>query len=170
MEIKTGNALAVSPKEYGNIIVAHCCNNIGAWGAGFVKAIDEISHLPNQEYKKLAKTNQNFIPLGEVQFVEVSPNFSIANMIAQHGITKLPGDRRICYDAFNACLSKVFEKAATSSCSIHMPSGIGSGLAGGSKSEIHKIVQTLSDKYPNIKVVMWEYNDTSSPFYVESNK
>lgn len=62
---------ATNPVIPGNKIIVHICNDIGAWGKGFVLAVSKRWSEPEKEYKKWHKDGTNF-ELGEVQFVQVS--------------------------------------------------------------------------------------------------
>lgn len=123
-------------------IIVHVCNDIGAWGAGFVLAISKKWKEPEQQYRSIPKDKLN---LGMVQFVQVKENLVVANMIAQHniGFDKTNGTRPIRYTAIEECLNKVYEAVKTDSrmknASVHMPR-IGCGLAGGTWDRVEPIV------------------------------
>lgn len=109
-------------------IIAHVCNDIGAWGRGFTAGISARWPQPEAEYRVMRCKN-----LGSVQFVSVGPSVVVANMIAQHGIGT---DRsRIDYTALRECLQIVAEQKTP----VHMPR-IGCGLAGGKWSIVEGIV------------------------------
>jgi len=78
---------ATSPNETGNKIIVHICNDIGAWGKGFVLAISKKWKTPETEFKNWFKSKDNF-HLGEVQFIQVEKDIWIANLIGQHQIYK----------------------------------------------------------------------------------
>jgi O-acetyl-ADP-ribose deacetylase (regulator of RNase III) len=75
-----------------------------------------------------------------VQFVSVSPDTEVANMIGQHGIRKSQGVPPIRYDALETALKTVGEKAQTENASVHLPR-IGCGLAGGEWSKIEPLIE-----------------------------
>jgi len=54
VETKSGSATDVMPDDAG-IIIAHLANCVGAWGAGFVVAINKISLAPKLAYKEFCK-------------------------------------------------------------------------------------------------------------------
>jgi O-acetyl-ADP-ribose deacetylase (regulator of RNase III) len=76
---------ATNPLGNDNKIIVHICNDIGAWGKGFVLAILKRWKAPEKEYKDWYKSKKNF-ELGEVQLVQVEENLWVANMIGQHKI------------------------------------------------------------------------------------
>lgn len=120
-------------------IIVHCCNDIGAWGAGFVLALSRRWHSPEQNYLDAERYR-----LGDVQFVQVQPDLIVANMIGQHGCGFRPdGTPPIDYPAIRSCLDKVREEidllGGPSVASVHAPR-FGSGLAGGDWNVIEQIV------------------------------
>jgi len=133
---------ATEPIGDDNKIIAHICNDIGAWGAGFVLAISKKWSKPEIKYRqwhdcKLPGVNME---LGAVQLLKVEEDIWVANMIGQHGIRKSKGIPPIRYDAVRECLQKVAERAQTLEASVHMPR-IGAGLAGGDWAIIEKIIE-----------------------------
>ena len=121
-------------------IIVHICNDVGAWGAGFVMAISQKWKLPETKYREwLRKPDEDFI-LGKVQFVDVGSDIYIANMIAQHNIHKkgTPRGIYIRYDALDTALQAVANYRKD--VSIHMPR-IGCGLAGGTWEKIEPIIE-----------------------------
>jgi O-acetyl-ADP-ribose deacetylase (regulator of RNase III) len=126
-------------------IIAHICNDIGCWGAGFVLSLSNVNKTPELKYREWA-TNKEFngIPfeLGNIQLVNFTPKVAVANMIAQSGIYNFDDKPPIRYEALRECLIKLnsFVKNFTSEVSIHMPK-IGSGLAGGDWKTIEEIIK-----------------------------
>ena len=116
------------------VIIPHICNDIGAWGAGFVLAISKHWKKPEKEYRNL-KTR----PLGDVQFVEVEPHIVIANMISQKGTGFTNGKPPIRYAALKVCLEKVRNAAISLDAEILAPK-FGAGLAGGDWKTIEKLI------------------------------
>ena len=166
---KTGDATSPRPGTKG-VIIAHCCNSLGLWGAGFVKALSKMSMIAESAYLGLARdygfnlgprrgdtTTLAQIPIGEFRLVEVLPNVWVANMVAQRGTNSFDatGNKRLQkvnvdgginedlmdYDALEKCLDRLFCLAASLDCNVHFPDGMGSGLAGGDKSKIHDMIK-----------------------------
>jgi len=142
--MKTINYLvgdATRPLTSGNKIIAHICNDIGAWGKGFVLALSKLSPEPERAYRVWYEMRkQNDFALGAVQFVAVSPEIVIANMIGQHGIRKTGGNPPIRYDAVEKALETVGKKALEREASVHLPR-IGCGLAGGEWDKIEPLIE-----------------------------
>ena len=139
------------PVGDGQKIIPHCCNNIGAFGAGV--ALSLANQWPNvkRQYLRWYKSKQAF-SLGNVQFVRVEDTILIANLLGQEGIRVKGGTPPVRYGAIRKGLKKVARKALGSGASIHMPK-MGSKLAGGSWETIEAIVQdTLVDKGINVFV------------------
>jgi O-acetyl-ADP-ribose deacetylase (regulator of RNase III) len=131
---------ATAPLGNGVRIIAHVCNDVGAWGKGFVLALSQRWSEPAQGFKQWHKEREeNDFGLGAVQFVRVGEEIWVANMIAQHGIRPSQGIPPIRYGALDHCLEKVAAKAKELNASVHMPR-IGCGLAGGEWDRIEPIV------------------------------
>lgn len=128
------------PVGEGLKIIAHICNNRGGWGKGFVKAISEKWHEPEENYRSLEK----YI-LGEVYFIQTETNIIVANMIAQNGYSTKKRPVAVDYDALEKCLKTLAKKAMELNASIHMPR-IGCGLAGGNWDIIEGIINKSFDK------------------------
>ena len=141
---------ATVPQAEGNIVIAHICNDIGAWGKGFVLALSKRWKYPEKQYKQWYKEGDNFA-LGEVQFVSVDEKIWVANLIGQHNIYRDEnGDPPIRYEAVKRGLQIITDFAYEINAKVQMPR-IGCGLAGGSWDRIEKLIrQTLLRK--NIEV------------------
>lgn len=126
---------ATRPQRDGKKIICHVCNDIGAWGAGFVLAVSRRWPEPEESYREM----ENRI-LGEVMFVDVEPDILVANMIGQRGVhCDKDGQPPIRYTAIRQALATVNEMAKLIGATIHMPR-IGCGLAGGRWEDIEKII------------------------------
>ena len=113
---------ATKPEGAGSKIIAHICNDIGAWGRGFVLALSKLSPAPERAFREWYRGRErNDFALGAVQFVFVSPDIKVANMIGQHGIRKSQGVPPIRYDAVETALKTVGEKAQTENATVHLP-------------------------------------------------
>lgn len=130
---------ATKPQAEGYKIITHICNDIGGWGKGFVLALSKRWQAPEKQYREWYRAQDDFA-LGRVQFVAVENEISVANMIAQHGIKRSALGVPIRYEALDACLQIVAEKALSQSASVHMPR-IGCGLAGGKWEQVEEIIQ-----------------------------
>ncbi|EIW92370.1 macro domain protein [Capnocytophaga sp. oral taxon 412 str. F0487] len=141
---------ATVPQAEGNIVIAHICNDIGAWGKGFVLALSKRWKYPEKQYKQWYKEGGNFA-LGEVQFVSVEEKIWVANLIGQHNIYRDEnGDPPIRYEAVKRGLQIIADFAYEINAKVQMPR-VGCGLAGGSWDRIEKLIrQTLLRK--NIEV------------------
>lgn len=183
-QIKTIVGDATNPQRINpdaKVIIPHVCNNIGGWGKGFVNALTETfggflreSYVAwhKQDAKKIdiieeaSGFSSNHSPwefgLGAVQFVDVGHNIVIANMVAQHGLkqfgyTSLTNRPPIRYGALVDCMRKVADLAwaENGNAEIHCPK-FGSDLAGGSWSEIEKMIEEIwCDE--NIPVTVYEF-------------
>lgn len=135
---------ATDPQAEGQKIIVHVCNNVGAWGAGFVMALSNKWKEPEAAYR--AQTEYN---LGEIDIVHVEDDIAVCNMIGQENTigrnnnASLPPIR---YVAIEYALKQIvfnwhFASMNTDKpFSIHMPR-IGSGLAGGNWNIIEAIIE-----------------------------
>ncbi len=130
---------ATNPLASGHKIIAHICNDIGKWGAGFVMAVSAKWPAVRQSYLEWYKLKE--FGLGQVLYVQVRADITIANMVAQAGIRTGSKGPPIRYDALEGCLTDVAKTAAawTPASSLHMPR-IGCGLAGGKWSSVATIL------------------------------
>lgn len=151
---------ATRPEGSGARVIAHVCNDIGAWGAGFVLAVSRRWKAPEQEYRRAFKDGGS-LDLGAVQFVEVEAGLTVANMVAQRGIRrKKGGPPPIRYDAVRTALEEVARFSRDHGASVHLPR-IGCGLAGGRWEEVEPILQeTLVDE--GIPVSVYDLDSPSS--------
>lgn len=134
----------------GNTIIAHCCNNIGGWGAGFVIPLAKQYPQTEQMYREWHKVGVMGIEyiddlwrsikfeLGETQFVKTYAGY-VANIIGQDGIASHGSIPPIRYDALRKGLRTVAQEAQYRHCDVQMPM-IGAGLAGGNWEIIEQII------------------------------
>lgn len=169
IQYKIGDATA--PIGEGNKLIVHCCNDIGAWGAGFVIALSRRWLTPQQEYTKWCQgiqakcefTTLNPMVLGEIQIVNVEPQLYVCNLIGQHGVGCWNGIP-LRYEAIAQGLRKVASVCLEQQMSVHMPR-IGAGLAGGDWRKIAQIIQEeLVDK--GVEVIVYDLQDLGDVSYI----
>jgi len=132
---------ATNPVGDGNKIICHICNDIGAWGAGFVLALSNKWSEPEEAYREMTPKERT---LGTVMLVPVTPEISVANMIAQRGVGfDANGLAPIRYGAVRAALAAVNDVAYRTKATLHMPR-IGCGLAGGRWEDIEQIIEAVA--------------------------
>lgn len=139
---------ATIPRGGGHRILMHICNDAGKWGAGFVLALSKRYQQPESKYRLWYRSQSDGrVPfkLGEIQMVELQSDFTVANMIAQHGCGPLyteEGDvvPPIRYEELKKCLAKVAKEAKDRNSSVHAPR-IGAGLSGGDWSVIENLIK-----------------------------
>jgi O-acetyl-ADP-ribose deacetylase (regulator of RNase III) len=130
---------ATNPLAKGQKIIAHVCNDIGKWGAGFVMALSAKWPNTRVDYLDWYKRNDGF-GLGRVLYVRVRPDIWVANMVAQAGTKTGSKGPPIRYDALDKCLADLATSAEDHNASIHMPR-IGCGLAGGKWESVEPILK-----------------------------
>lgn len=135
----TGDATA--PPGTGPRIIAHVCNDIGAWGRGFVMALSKRGPQPEAAYRAWYRDrSSNDFALGAVQLVPVHDGLWVANMIGQHGIRRAGGQPPVRYEAIDEALGRLGEHAVRLRASVHMPR-IACGLAGGRWEQIEPLLE-----------------------------
>lgn len=131
---------ATCPSGNGQKVIVHICNDLGKWGKGFVLALSRRWQEPESIYRQAF----NAIPapvLGDVQFVRVDSEITVANLIGQHGIARgRQGAVPVRYPAIQQGLKVIAQYACAHNATIHMPR-IGCGLAGGSWDKIEPILE-----------------------------
>lgn len=145
LEYRKGDATLT---QFDKTIIVHCCNDIGAWGAGFVVPLGHQFPRAKKMYKdwfarkKMSDDLGRVIPfaLGEAQFVKVGTDAFVVNLIGQRGIFESNGDVPVRYDAIREGLKTVANRARNSGFSVQMPK-MGAGLARGDWDTIEKIIQ-----------------------------
>ena len=129
-------------------VIAHVCNDIGQWGAGFVIALSKKWPEPEQAYRTWAKSSSDDFALGNSILVPVQDenrDIFVMNIIGQHKIrTKdyIP----VRYWAIHKAFKTFCESRPSIAYSFHMPR-IGCGLAGGLWEEIEYILNDTLIKY-----------------------
>lgn len=144
---------ATEPVGDGPNIIAHVCNDRGAWGAGFTRALS--TKYPRAEYV-YRRLNAEQLDLGMVHMVETPSGLCVANMIAQDGLIGRDNRRPLNYAALGECLNKLGVFALDGGYAVHMPR-IGCGLAGGDWLYVEKLV---SDALPRRGVTTYVYDLT----------
>lgn len=141
-------------------IIAHCCNDIGAFGSGFAKELADREPLVRSAFLDWAK-GETKIPyqLGEVQLFSIlcgrytpRATLTIANMIGQHGVRSAANPHPIDYDALRKAMKKVIALRQGDITRIVAPK-FGSGLAGGDWTVIEAII---NDVWKDVPVVIFE--------------
>ncbi len=160
-----GDATLPPDDKRGIKIIAHCCNDYGGWGAGFVLALSKRSPLPEQYYRRWNQEDHrlpryfitNLFKQGNIQIAPFNrADVVVANMIAQQGDSSQWMDARaLRYGALHLCLRKLVDKCAqVPDVSVHMPR-IGCGLGGGDWNEVEKIIQRTLCAY-NIPTTVYD--------------
>lgn len=137
---RTGDATC--PVGPGSKVLAHVCNDRGAWGAGFTGALSRRWPEPEDAYRGLRERRG-----GEVQYVEVDSGLVVANMIAQRGIVGPRNPVPLRMDWLRTCLGDLFATATARGWSVHAPR-FGAGLAGGDWGAIAALVEALQGDVP----------------------
>ncbi|ARZ72230.1 Appr-1-p processing protein [Streptomyces albireticuli] len=133
---------ATRPQGTGRKIIAHVCNDVGGWGAGFVLALSQRWPEPEASYRRWYRERATSgFALGQVRLVEVEDDLWVANIVGQHGIRTRAGGGTapVRYEAIGTALDALGARAAVLGASVHMPR-IGCGLAGGHWDSVEPLV------------------------------
>ena len=153
---------ATRPKIAGRKIIAHICNDSGAWGKGFVLALSKVSIAPERAFRQWhANRANNDFALGSMQFVQFAPETLVANMIGQHKIRAKHGIPPIRYEAVEKALSAVCREALRLGASVHLPR-IGCGLAGGDWRRIQLLLEERLCAF-DVSVFVYDLCQTQRP-------
>lgn len=157
---------ATEPQGPGRRIIAHVCNDMGAWGAGFVLALSAKDAAPMFSYRDWYAHRKNKVlnelngtpsfGLGEIMFTPflTDSDVFVCNMIAQNGQRASAVTIPLNYEALRQCLSELMRKAVVAGASVHMPR-IGCGLAGGTWDKVAPIIQRELSAY-NVPVTVYD--------------
>ena len=153
MEIKYLSGHDVrEPIGEGRKVIGHVVNDLGKMGAGVAKALKDKWPLVKSEYVKWHKTNDHLgqpFELGKVQFVFVSMDVVVANIIGQHGIktNNKTGVPPVRYEAIREGCAYISRACKHYNATAHFPYLMGCDLAGGDWDIVEKIIQEeLIDK------------------------
>ena len=159
--------------EDHRVLVAHVCNDVGAFGAGFVLAVTKAwGQGPEHKYKEQVSATPASERLGEVSYALVkeapngdllSPQIIVANMIAQSSTISTGNRRPLKYNALARCMDEVarivIKSQNENKCridSIHCPK-FGSDLAGGDWAFIEELINDCwLVKGINVTVYEWD--------------
>jgi O-acetyl-ADP-ribose deacetylase (regulator of RNase III) len=145
MTIKHVIGDATHPREDvpGMKFITHCCNNVGAWGAGFVLALSRRWGTPELMYRRWAQERPAELreAFGKVQVAPVEKDIIVVNIIGQDGVGRRGEAPPIRYDALEIGLQKVQETMEKyNKPTLHIPR-IGCGLAGGEWSKVEELIK-----------------------------
>lgn len=148
---------ATAPKGDGYKFIVHCCNNLGAWGSGFVLAISKRWKAPEQKFRALAE-----YPLGYAQRIVVEQGIDVINIIGQDGLRRKTKHNipPIRYEALRKGFNQTVKWAKMQSASVHMPR-IGCSRAGGSWAIVEVLIHQC---FINQGVSVWVYDLAGTTF------
>lgn len=142
---------ATQPSSPSPTLILHCCNDVGAWGAGFVLALSKRWPQPEAEFRRWSSSPRR-PELGQVQFVPVDDGVTVANLIGQRGVRSSANPCPVSYLAIRMGLRRVAEWCLEHGAAVQMPK-MGAGLAGGQWETIERIVvEELVDKGISVTV------------------
>ena len=160
-----GDATQPIIRENEYSVIVHCCNTLGAWGAGFV--IPLAKRYPNARSSYFNYIHKGNVKLGDVDEVKVTDNIYVANLMGQKFIGKGPNGEIPCdYNAIEKGFLNIIGSWFNRNeyYSIHMPR-IGCGLAGGDWKVIEDIIKRTFIDMANVDVFVYDLKKQESTFY-----
>lgn len=143
VEYRVGSAVVTANSQEPTII-AHVTNDLGRMGAGFAGQLARRHPRVRSTFMRDPGSRL----LGHVGFVRVAPGLEVANMTAQHGVRRRPGDPcALRYGPLRVCLDAVAARAKRMEARVVMPR-IGAGLAGGDWEKIKPIIDASMKGIP----------------------
>ncbi len=95
----------------GQKIIVHVVNDMGAWGAGFSRALSKKFHFAKTDYrkkmKKFFKKYDGKELLGTVLVSKVSHDIIVVHMIAQNGLPSKTNPQPLNYSALKDCMIQI---------------------------------------------------------------
>jgi len=149
IKYKVGDLFADIDDE-DRVMIAHCCNNLGRMGSGFVVPLMNrwphvrdlyIEWHQRGKWQLYSNDENSTIPfeLGQTQFLRATPTVLVANMIGQDGVIGPNNPHPLRYDAIEACIKSVGENASNQH-KLMCPR-FGAGLAGGKWEKIEPMIK-----------------------------
>ena len=160
-----GDATKPIVRDGENSLIVHCCNTLGAWGAGFVVPLGKRYPLAKKSY--LTYVRDNNVRLGDVDEVKVDDNLYVENLFGQNFLRKGPNGEIPCnYDAIQMGFLRIMINwhDKKEKYSIHMPR-IGCGLAGGDWKVIEYIIKETFIRMAKVDVYVYDLKDDGKTKY-----
>lgn len=132
-------------------IICHQTNYHGVMGAGVARAIaDKILTAPQYNAYVNYCWQAGRTALGTVQFLGNAPGLVVANMFSQdESKPQLDGRYDITdYEAMFTCLLRVKDTAEANNMSVHIPHGMGCGIAGGDWNRVRQLIYSVFRSSP----------------------
>lgn len=122
-------------------VIPHICNDVKAWGSGFVIAVSRKYKEPEKRYREWGESLPGDLPLGEIQTIQVEEDVWVCNMIAQHDIGMINGVPPLRLEALKWCLESVNNAAIIRGATVHAPR-IGAVRSGGKWGDIEEVIKS----------------------------
>lgn len=146
IEYREADLFDVIPEFARGVVVAHVCNNIGAWGAGFTRGLSQRFPEAERAFRVWSDrrsasgrvhTTSGRYALGAIQLVSLPDDVCVANMVAQVGIGAGP---RLDYAALRTCLEYLAVAEPVQDAGVVLVPRLGCGLAGGSWAKVEPLL------------------------------
>lgn len=119
--------LKAKPKKYKPTIIAHGCNNIGLWGAGFMERLGVKYPQAKTAYLRNTLDPGRSLSMrlepGNIQRIMVSfdPMVIVMNMVTQIGVQTSANPTPFEVDYFSKCVDELLIEAKKYNATIRFP-------------------------------------------------
>jgi O-acetyl-ADP-ribose deacetylase (regulator of RNase III) len=157
--IKHGDLFKEVVKVPGLKVIAHGCNAVGKMGSGFADAVRRKYPIAYMAYREAYLSDG--IYMGDVVYVHVDDELTIANCITQHYYGKVAGVKYANTEAIRKCLKQVAAFCKKQNAQLHLP------LIGGKRGGLEKdvLINIFKDVFDDVDATLWlseEHDKTNS--------
>lgn len=164
--IKITKGDVLESKVDGLKVIVHCCNDVGAFGAGIAGNIaKKWPRVRGEYYDWPYEMNDTPFVLGQIQMVKAEEKTFVCNLIGQRDIGGFQIGKKfippVRYEAieegFWRLLDRVEMYSGPEKISIHAPL-LGCGLAGGCLEQIYSLASRVFDN-SDIDFTFYAFSD-----------
>lgn len=118
-------------------IIAHQCNCKGVMGSGLALQVRNKYPFVYMQYRETYLAGA--LTLGTTQFIQVSQDLYVANLLAQEGYGR---DKQYTdTKALTQCLKDLHQRSIEWKLDVYIPYGIGCGLGGGKWNVVSELIE-----------------------------
>ncbi len=185
-KIVKGDVLVHSHNPEGKVLIPHVVNTLGVMGSGIAAGIRKKWPRANSEYTRWEATHSYNVAnheqylntelhvhmhdfeLGEVQFVEVSENEIVANMVGQKNIGPNEfGQPPIRMDSLTECIFRLRKFVIDNKVKSVASCQFGSLRAGGNWADIEVLIKAI---FHDVNVEWYTYEFVEQPLRSKAGK
>ena len=157
--IKHGDLFVEVAKAQGPRVIAHGCNAVGKMGSGFAVEVRRRYPIAYMGYRDAYISDGLY--MGDVVYVSVDGELTIANCITQHYYGKVAGVQYANTEAIRKCLTQVATFCKKQGAALHLP------LIGGKRGGLEKdvVITIFKELFDDVDATLWlneEHDKTHS--------